>query len=50
MTTLSKDKLLFELSKAVWEKLPNDVKRTQHNREVVNKNIERLLDSLDFDS
>ncbi len=46
---LFKSDLLFSLNKAVWEILPDKVKRTENNREIVRKSIDRLIDCLDYD-
>ena len=46
---LDKANLLFNLNRLVWESLPMKVRRTEHNREVVRKNLDRLIDLLDYD-
>jgi len=54
MTTSFKAKkfradLLFNVNRLVWENLPMKIRRSEHNREVVRKHLECMIDSLDYD-
>ena len=48
-TRLFKSDLLFRIDKVVWENLPMKVRRTEHNREVVRKCLERAIENIDYD-